>query len=122
MPVFGTTHYTYDITAGLPAGHWAEQTQTPDGKTTRRVYDKAGRLSEVIDNGTVTATYTYYANGNQQRVTYPNSTNSLNNIFTEFTYYADNSLHTLKSGRGTQTLEAYNYLYDANGNLISPDE
>ena len=112
VPVFGTTNFTYDITAGLPDGHQADQTQTPDNKIIRRVYDKARRLNQVLDNGTPTATYTYFDNGSQEAVTYPN------NVVEEFTYYADNSLKTLSNKQGSQILEAYNYLYDANGNLI----
>ena len=47
----------------------------------------------------------------QRNVTYPNS------VVEVFTYYADNSLRTLSNKRGTQILEAYNYSYDAAGNL-----
>ena len=35
VPIFGTTTFAYDITTGLSAGHWAEETQTPDNKTLR---------------------------------------------------------------------------------------
>ena len=77
---------------------------------TRRVYDKSG-LSQVLDNGTVAATYAYYDNSGQRRVTYSN------NVVEEFTCYYDNNLKTLSNRRGSQILEAYNYLYDANGNL-----
>ena len=65
----------------------------------------------MLDNGSVTATYAYFDNGNQRSITYPN------NVVEEFTYYADNSLKTLANKQGPTILEAYNYAYDANGNL-----
>ena len=41
-----------------------------------------------------------------------------NNVVEEFTYYADNSLKTLKNRRGGQILATYQYEYDNNGNLV----
>jgi len=113
VPHIGTSTYLYDITVGLSAGLLAESTTDPKGNVTVKTYDKSGRLSQVKDGSTVTATYTYFANGNRQKVEYQGGATE------EFTYYANNRLHTLVNKRGTTTIEAYSYEYDAAGNMIA---
>ena len=112
-PLIGTTTFTYDQTAGLTAGFSAEVSTDPKGNVTTRVYDKSGRLYQVKDGSTAAATYTYYANGNRQKVEYPGGATE------EYTYYANNLLHTLTNKKGITTLEAYSYAYDAAGNMSS---
>ena len=113
VPELGTTTFVYDITAGLTGGFVAESIATPDGTTTQNIYDKAGRLHQVKDGNTVSATYAYYASGAKQSVTYPG------NIIEEYTYYGDLSLHTLTNKQNNIILEAFNYAYDANGNMLT---
>ena len=105
-----TFTYKYDIISGLTAGYVAEE-NTAQGKTVRKVYDKAGRLYQVLDNGAVDATYTYFNDGRQQTVTYPNGAKE------EYTYYGDGSVHTLANSLNGTLIDSYNYVYDANGNM-----
>lgn len=86
------------------------QSQDPEGNVVEKVYDKVGRLLRV-NNGSDTVSYTYYDNGNMERVTYPD------NAYTAYTYYSNNDLKTVQNvnSSGT-TIEAYNYAYDGNRN------
>jgi RHS repeat-associated protein len=111
VPGMGTTSFTYDLVAGLTSGYVAEQSAYPDGSSVTKAYDKCGRLIEVID-GSETSTYTYYANGNLQQVSYPY------NISESYTYYANGKLHTLVNKQGQTILDGYNYAYDGAGNIL----
>ena len=114
VPTFGTTTFAYDVTAGLSVGHIGEST-TISGRTVTRVYDKAGRLAQVKD-GADTTSYAYYANGNLQTQTLPGG------ITANYTYYDNNKLKTLQNKRGSLTLEAYQYVYDAAGNMTAKQD
>ena len=112
-----TVAYTRDS-----LGRITQKNETISGVTTTfaYAYDTAGRLSEVKQNGTTTATYTYDANGNRlsgpglstaptydaqdRLLTYGNAT---------YTYTANGELLTKSSGGQTTT-----YTYDELGNLL----
>jgi RHS repeat-associated protein len=112
VPGIGTATYLYDITAGLQDGYLAQTTTDPKGNSTTKVYDPKGRLYQVR-SGAAATTYTYYANGNRKSMTYPNG------VIAEYTYYADNRLHTLANSRGGAYLSTFNYAYDGNGNMTA---
>ncbi len=109
-PGFGTSTYTYDNVSNLTSGYVSMQSQDPEGNVVEKVYDKVGRLLRV-NNGSDTVSYTYYDNGNMERVTYPDD------AYTAYTYYSNNDLKTVQNvnSSGT-TIEAYNYAYDGNRN------
>ena len=109
VPVLGATTFVYDITAGLTSGYTGETTTDPKGNMVTRIYDKAGRLYQVKDGAAVMAAYTYYDNGNLQKMQYNGSSE-------EYTYYPNNRLHTLANKKGSTIIEAYNYSYDPAGN------
>ena len=108
----GTTTIQYDVTSGMPTGCTGEITTDSKGNSNTKTYDRAGRLYQVV-SGSDTTTYEYYDNGNRESLTYPNG------LTAEYTYYADNSLHTLANMNGGTYLSTYNYAYDANGNLLT---
>ena len=113
VPDIGTATFTYDETANLTPGYVKETTTDPKSNVTERIYDKAGRLYQV-KNGSDTATYAYYANGARQQMSYSNGAKE------EYTYTANNKLQTLVNRKpGGNILEAYNYTYDAAGNLLA---
>ena len=109
-PGIGLTTYLYDITAGMPSGYVAQTTTDPKGNTTTKIYDKAGRLHQVISGGDTT-TYEYYPNGNRMTATYPNGVES------HYTYYSDSRLQSLAHIRGNTYISTYTYGYDGNGNM-----
>ena len=90
----------------------AESTTDSKDNTTTKINDKAGRLYQVKDGIFLSATYTYYDNGNLHLLEYPGSSE-------EYTYYPNNRLHTLANKRGSTIIEAYNYSYDPAGNQTS---
>jgi len=108
VPGFGVTVFGYDIDMG--GGQWAETATDPRGGVTRKTYDRAGRLYRVYDGGGTT-TYAYCANGNVESMSYPGGT------VEEYEYYADNKLWKLTNRRGGVILDAYQYAYDAAGNM-----
>ncbi len=110
VPNIGTSTYLYDVTAGVPTYYVGETTTDPKGNISTKVFDRTGRLSQV-KVGSDTTSYTYLANGNRESMTYPNG------IVAEYTYYADNRLHTLANKQGVNIIEAFSYAYDAAGNL-----
>ncbi|MDR1156825.1 MAG: hypothetical protein LBK75_00745 [Oscillospiraceae bacterium] len=109
-PNTGTITYTYDVTSGMATGTWGEQSVDTKGNTVVKVYDQAGRLSQV-KHASQTTTYAYLDNGALQKVTYPGG------AYEEYTYYDDNKLHTLTNKKANGSiLDAYNYAYDGAGN------
>ncbi|MDR1156827.1 MAG: hypothetical protein LBK75_00755 [Oscillospiraceae bacterium] len=109
-PNTGTITYTYDVTSGMATGTWGEQSVDTKGNTVVKVYDQAGRLSQVKHASQTTA-YAYLDNGALQKVTYPGG------AYEEYTYYDNNKLHTLTNKKANGSiLDAYNYAYDGAGN------
>jgi len=102
-PLF-STQYTYD-----QGGRITQKSETLGGTTNISTYsyDLVGRLSEVKQNGTTSATYTYDANGNRLSRTTSGGT-------TSYTYDAQDRLLTQSSVLSTQS-----YAYTANGDLQS---
>jgi RHS repeat-associated protein len=94
----------------MATGTWGEQSVDTKGNTVVKVYDQAGRLSQV-KHASQTTTYTYLDNGALQKVTYPGG------AYEEYTYYDDNKLHTLTNKKANGSIiDAYNYAYDGAGN------
>ena len=113
VPNIGKSIYTYDITAGIPEGNWAESTSDPKGNITVKTYDRAGRLKTVTADGKTT-TYNYYDNGARQSVEYSDGSREA------YTYYKDNLLHTLTNTKADGTvIDNYSYTYDAAHNETS---
>jgi RHS repeat-associated protein len=86
-------------------------------------YDSAGRLEEVLRNGSVTATYEYDLNGNRTRLTTPSGIvtgtyDAQDRLTTyganSYTYGSNGELKTKTDASGTST-----YAYDALGNLTA---
>ena len=67
---------------------------------TKKVYDKNGRLSQVIEPDGNVVGYQYYANGSLQTQTLQGT------VTANYTYYANNSLHTLVNKRSATVLES----------------
>ncbi len=95
----------------MPINCYGEVTTDAKGNVNTKVYDRADRLYQVKVGSEVT-TYSYNANGSLDTLTYPNGVTCV------YTYYANNLLHTLSNNNGSTILEAYNYTYDGNGNLL----
>jgi len=108
----GTFTYQYDVTTGIAAYFTGQITTDPKGNVSTSVYDRVGRLYQVIADS-VTTSYTYFDNGTRESITYPNG------LTAEYTYYANNKLHTLANKNGSTIIEAFNYSYDDNGNMSS---
>ncbi len=108
----GTSTFLYDVTSGMPSNCTGETTTDPKSNVNTKIYDRAGRLYQIVV-GSDTTTYTYFDNGNLQKLSYSNG------VTEEYTYYADNSLNTLANKKGSTILEAYNYAYDAAGNMVT---
>jgi YD repeat-containing protein len=80
VPVIGLSSYTYD---GLESdGKYSETTTDSKGNVVKKVFDKAGRLVNVIADDDTT-TYTYYADGSRKAVIYGSGARE------DYTYFAD---------------------------------
>jgi YD repeat-containing protein len=102
-----------------------QKTETIQGTTTvwNYSYDQAGQLWQVMQNGVLTATYLYDANGNRTSVAKPSGTDSAtydvqDRLLTygkwSYTYDANGSL---QSKTDTSTGQVTTYAYDGQGNL-----
>ena len=110
-PGFGTTTYTYDNSEG--GGLYSETAEDFKHNLTKKVYDKAGRLYEVI-SGKKTTTYEYYGNGSRKTVTYSDGAKE------EYTYYKDGLNKTLTNKKADGTvIDTYSYTYDEAHNQTS---
>jgi len=113
VPNIGTTTFVYDIISGVDAGHTKETTTDPKSNVTERIYDKAGRLKEVIA-GSDTTTYTYYDDGSRQSVVYESGAGEY------YTYYDNGLLWTLTNEDDEeQEIDSYIYTYDNANNRTS---
>ncbi|MPM25461.1 hypothetical protein SDC9_71955 [bioreactor metagenome] len=93
-------------------GCTADITTDPKGNVSTKIYDRVGRLYQIISDGDTT-TYSYNPNGTKAGIAYPNG------LTTVYTYYENNKLHTLANRDGGTILEAFSYAYDGNGNMLS---
>lgn len=120
--VSGST--VFDISYSRDAlGRISELTETVGGATTAKgyIYDLAGRVTEVRENGALTAVYEYDANGNRLRVTrlagveigtYDEQDRLLTFGTASYTYTRNGELTTKTVGS-----DITRYEYDAFGNL-----
>lgn len=120
VPKVGTNAYIYDVPMaltvnGVATTGLAEITKDAKGKETTKVFDRAGRLTEVIDGDGQKTVYEYYPNGSQKSLTYPGGAKE------EYTYYANGKLKTLTNTVGGQ-VETYSSEYDAAGRVIKKTE
>ncbi|MFC5404398.1 S8 family serine peptidase, partial [Cohnella soli] len=106
VPGLGTTTFQLDQTAGLTSGFVAEISTDPKNNVTTKVYDKTNRLVEVRDGAALQASYTYYADGTQQQVTYASGAKE------KYTYNKNNKLTKLENYQGATLLDVYTYDYD----------
>lgn len=95
--------------------------QDPYGNITTKVYDKAGRLKNVIDgdasSGTLCATYEYNPNGSRRSLTYENGSKA------EYTYWENGLLKKLVNMDSLETvIDEYNYEYDEAQNMENKTE
>ena len=108
-------------------GRITRKTETLEGVTqvSDYRYDLAGRLDQVTEDGQVTASYVYDANGNRlevqtptgtQTATYDSQDRLLTHDGTSFTYSAHGDLQTQTDANGTTT-----YDYDTQGALKQVD-
>ena len=103
----------YDITAGMTAGFIAETTTDPKSNVTKKIYDKTGRMTSVV-NGTQTTTYSYYNDGSKWKTTYQGGATE------EYTYNADNLLYTLVNKKADlSVIDSYTYTYDDAHNMLT---
>lgn len=112
-PSIGKETYVYDIVKGMANGFTEEIDTDPKGNIVTKLYDRLGRINEVISAAN-TAVYSYYDNGNIQKLLYSNGTSE------QYTYYKNNLLKTLANKKSDGTLlESYSYMYDKAGNMLS---
>ncbi|MGB8451563.1 MAG: hypothetical protein WCD89_04455, partial [Anaerocolumna sp.] len=106
VPQIGTVSFEYDNTVDTDPGCYGEIATDSKGNVTVKVYDKAGRLSKVVGGNDIT-TYTYYDNGNRERVIYNDGSKE------EYTYYPNNQVETLINKRPDGSImDSYSYTYD----------
>src|SRR5690606_34220348 len=111
VPNLGNSIFRYDIPAG--DGCVCEETVDPEGFVTRKIYDKAGRLYQVIADGQATI-YTYYPNGNRHEVIYPGGAKE------EYEYDRNNRVVLLTNKKADGSIiESYSYTYDGAGNQLT---
>jgi len=113
VPGIGTIEYVYDITNGMNPGFTPQTIKYPSGAIVKKVYDKAGRLSQVVADNKTTQ-YNYYDNRSVQSVVYDNGAKE------EYTYTANNLLDTLTNKKANGTIiSTYSYSYDGAGNRLT---
>lgn len=104
VPGIGTITYQYDILGS--DGGYSEKSTDPKNNVTDKIYDKVGRLAEVVEGGNSTG-FEYYTNGSRKSVEYPDGSRE------DYTYFKDGLLKSLvnKKSNGS-TLDSYSYTYD----------
>ena len=79
--------YDYDVVGNRTQVTW------PDGYSADYLYDDANRVTDILENGTISlASYSYDRRSRRASVTYGNGTNS------SYSYEHDNDLATLDHG------------------------
>jgi RHS repeat-associated protein len=126
---FGTTSLYSVSYVPDSLGRIAQKTETVQGTTTiwSYSYDQAGNIWQVMQNGTLTATYGYDSNGNRNSVATPGGTQTASYdaqdrllTYGKWTYtYTPNG--NLQTKTDTTTGEVTSYAYDAQGNLRHVD-
>ncbi|MUT68785.1 hypothetical protein GOM71_23225 [Paenibacillus sp. NEAU-GSW1] len=116
VPKLGTVVYRYDLTEDLSEGHRQEVTTDVKGNIAFKTFDRANRLIEVKSGDDLPVKYTYYANGSQKSVEYPNGVKEV------YTYTKLNQLAKLQNYVGSTLLDEYTYSYDQAGNQIAKIE
>ena len=112
----GTSTYAYDITTGMDAGCTAQTTTDPKGNVTQKIYDRVGRISQVIADG-LTTVYNFNDNGSVQSVVYSDGSRE------DYTYTIDNLLDTLTNTKADGTvIDTYHYTYDTAHNMLSKED
>ena len=115
-PNIGKNSYVYDIISDIQDGYIAQSSTDPKGNTVVKVFDKEGRLKEVISDGQSTV-YEYYDNGRKKSIVYPNG------LKEEYTYYKDGLLDTLLNKKTDSTkYDSYSYTYDDAHNQTSKND
>lgn len=111
VPGFGTTTFTYDQDEG--EGHYSETTTDPKNNSTKKIFDKVGRLYKVSADGKTT-TYEYNNDGSRKSVTYSDGAKE------EYTYYKDGLNKTLVNKKADgSVIDSYSYTYDGAHNQTS---
>ena len=116
VPGMGTSTFLLDQTAGITTGFSMEITTDVKGNITKKTFDKVHRLVEVRDNNTLQASYTYYNDGSQKRVTYASG------AYEEYIYDKNNRLTQLDNYQGATLLDRYVYTYDKANNQDTKTE
>ncbi len=122
---FGTTSLYSTVYVRDSLSRIEQKTETIQGATVvwNYSYDQAGRLWQVMQNGVLTATYLYDANGNRTSVTTASGTQTAtydaqDRLLTygnwSYTYTANGDL---QSKTDTSNGQVTTYFYDAMGNL-----
>lgn len=115
VPVIGRSVYAYDLASDVE-GSYAEKTTDPKGNVTLKTYDRVGRLA-FVTVGEETTEYSYYANGNRSRVTYPDGTKE------SYSYNKNNQVIRLVNAKADGTvISSYRYTYDRAGNQLTKTE
>ncbi|WP_168735606.1 RHS repeat-associated core domain-containing protein [Cohnella fermenti] len=121
---------SFSSTLGITYDNNSRVTQYAVGGTSASFYTKykysGTRLDKVQTNGlttaneadTVNARYTYYPNGQVWKITYPTLADG-SILQTEYMYTSLNQIKSITNTKGSTTLSANNYTYDANGNIVN---
>jgi len=116
VPDMGKSTYAYDITTGMDAGCTAQTTTDPKGNVTQKIYDRVGRISQVIADG-LTTVYNFNDNGSVQSVVYSDGSRE------DYTYTIDNLLDTLTNTKADGTvIDTYRYTYDTAHNMLTKED
>lgn len=85
--------------------------------STSYTFDNRNRIKTAVDSGGATS-YSYYADGKQQQITYPNGTQS------RYAYDAADRVNDIitEVSVGPTVIARYQYLYDPNGNRTEQQE
>lgn len=103
-----TKVYTYDI--GGNRLTFQARINNVTYHATSYIYDNLNRLTDVNENGTRAAAYTYDTNGNRASLTLGNG------VITNYSYNPANLVTQVRNHRGGATISQYDYTYFLDGN------